>query len=378
MTSGPRIARPAWSRLAIVVATLSLLVSACAAPTAPPSASAGADPSGPAASADAPGASPSTLARFHIGVSNTDVEGWGAALICSIKAQALVSGNVDELTIADRLTDTKGQLADIRNLIAVGVDAIVVNPLDPEALAPAVKEAIDAGVTVVSVRESVPQEGAYLLANDHEAWAFQGANWLFEQMGGKGSVIYMRGKKGDPIDAQRDAGFQRALAGYPDVKIAIETQTGDDQAVAVEQLNAFLATEKKFAGIWTSGVDSVVVDALKIAERPFVPIVGADHGAFVAQLLSEEGLVGAAVTDPAAVGGAGLALALQILGGQTPPAPETIVTPALWDNVTDAGKASLTAANDPDIDLSWPLELQVAPWTTYTSDEMIACEGPAA
>ena len=360
------------------MATLGLLVGACAAPTAPPSASTGADPSSPTASADAPGASPSVAAKVHIGVSNTDVDGWGAAMICSIKAQALVSGNVDELTIADRLTDTKGQLADIRNLIAVGVDAIVVNPLDPEAIAPAVKEAIDAGVTVMSVRLPVPVEGAYLLANDQEAWAFQGANWLFEQMGGKGSVLYMRGTRGDPIDAQRDAGFQRALAAYPDVKIAIETQTGDDQAVAVEQINAFLATEKKFAGIWTSGVDSVVVDALRIAEHPFVPIVGADHGAFVAQLLSEEGLVGAAVTDPAAVGGAGLALALQILAGQTPPAPETIVTPQLWDNVTDAGKASLTAANDPDIDLSWPLQLQVPPWTTYTSDEMIACEGPAA
>ena len=377
MTSGPRRARSAWSRLAIGVATLSLIVGACAATTAPPSASTGVDPSSPAASADTPG-TPTAPAKVHIGVSNTDMEGWGEALICSIKAQALVSGNVDELTIAHRLTDAKGQLADIRNLIAVGVDAIVVNPLDPEALAPAVQEAIDAGVTVVSVRQPVPTDGAYLLANDQEAWAFRGATWLFEQMGGKGSVIYQRGTKGDPIDAQRDAGFRRALEAYPDVKIAIETQTGDDQAVAVEQINAFLATDKKFAGIWTSGIDSVVVDALKIAEHPFVPIVGADHGAFVAQLLSEEGLVGAAVTDPAAVGGAGLALALQVLGGQTPPTPETIVTPELWENVTDAGKASLMAANDPDIDLSWPLELQVAPWTTYTSDEMIACEGPAA
>ncbi len=84
---------------------------------------------------------------YTIGVSNTvQGNGWREEMICSIKAQAAASGEVASLNIAHRNTDPAGQLEDIRNLIAAGVDAIIVNPSDPEALDPAIKEATDAGI----------------------------------------------------------------------------------------------------------------------------------------------------------------------------------------------------------------------------------------
>ena len=63
-------------------------------------------------------------------------------------------------------------------------------------------------------------------------------------------------------------------------------------------------------------MDSQVVDAIKAAGKESVPIVGADLGAFVSQLLDATnypGLEGAAVTNTAAVGGAGVNLALKLL-----------------------------------------------------------------
>ena len=57
-------------------------------------------------------------APYTIGVSNTvQGNGWREEMICSIKAQALASGEVDSLNIAHRNTDAAGQLEDIRNLI---------------------------------------------------------------------------------------------------------------------------------------------------------------------------------------------------------------------------------------------------------------------
>ena len=35
----------------------------------------------------------------------------------------------------------------------------------------------------------------------------------------------------------------------------------------------------KFDGVWTSGIDNVIVDALKTAKHALVPIVGADNAA---------------------------------------------------------------------------------------------------
>ena len=100
--------------------------------------------------------------------------------------------------------------------------------------------------------------------------------------------------------------------------MVFEEHTGWDQATGVQQINDFLATGDNYDGIWTSGIDNVIVDALIEADAELVPIVGADNAGFVQQLLEVEGLVGAAVTNPASVGGAGVTLALQMLNGEEP------------------------------------------------------------
>ena len=288
---------------------------------------------------------------YHIGVSNTLTNnGWREEMICSINAQSVASGEVAELTINHRDTDAAGQLEDLRNLIAQDVDAIIVNPADRSAIDDALAEATEAGITVVAVDQAVTEESAFVLSNDQEQYAYLGATWLFEQMGGSGDVVYMRGIAGAAADDDRDAGFQRALEENPDINVVFESQTNWDQATGVQQLNDFLATGDNYDGIWTSGIDNVIVDALIEADAELVPIVGADNAGFVQQLLEVDGLVGAAVTNSAAVGGAGVTLALQILNGEEPAERITLTEPQIWANDTEEGIALLEEANDPDLD----------------------------
>jgi len=341
--------------------------------TASPSVAASAAGSA-AASAAGSAAASGGEAAFHIGVSNTvQGNGWREEMICSIKAQAKVSGEVADLTIAHRTTDAAGQLEDIRNLIAADVDAIIVNPVGPDAVNAALEEAIDAGITVVAVDQAVTAEGAYLLANNQEEYGYLGATWLFEQLGGEGRVVYMRGAAGATADTDRDTGFQRALEENPGIEVVAEVATGWDQATGAQQINDVIASGEEFDGVWTSGIDNVIVDALVAADM-LVPVVGADNAGFVQQLLEVEGLEGAAVTNPASVGGAGVTLALQILGGDAPEETAVLVDPALWDNTSDDGSASLEDANDPDIDETWPLGITIDGWTTYTKEDLLACE----
>ena len=185
----------------------------------------------------------------------------------------------------------------------------------------------------------------------------------------------MRGIAGHPADTDRDTGFKRAMAEFPDITIAKETVTGWDQKTATDQINEILAAGTPFDGVWTSGIDNVIVDAL-VAGDKLVPIVGADNSGFVNQLLTVEGLKGAAVTNPSAVGGAGVVLGQQILSGQLPASPDVHVTPELWENVTEEGKAKLAAAQIPGLPDIWPLGLTVADWTTYAAEDVKACKGP--
>ena len=72
---------------------------------------------------------------YVIGISNTvQGNGWREQMICAMQAQAASSGEVASLNIAHRNTDAAGQLEDLRNLIQAGVDAIVLNPSNPDGL----------------------------------------------------------------------------------------------------------------------------------------------------------------------------------------------------------------------------------------------------
>jgi len=349
--------RSGFSRGLAALAVLAIFAGACSAT--------------PAASGGANG-------KYTIGFSNAGGvgNGWREAMLCSAKAQAVKAGNVSKVSIIHHDTDAAGQLADIRDLIAKNVNAIVVNPNDPAALNDGIKEATDKGIVVVAIDASVTAPTAYNLSNDQQQYAYLGASWLFKAMGDKGAVVYMRGIAGHPADTDRDTGFQKALKEHPGITIASTTVTKWDPATATQQINDVMSAGTKFDGIWTSGVDSNIVDALKAANHAYVPIVGADNAGFVTQLLTEKGLVGAAVTNPASIGGAGVTLALQILGGKKPASNTVHVTPELWSNEDDAGKAKLTAAADATLPKTWPLGLTIQDWTTYTKPELIACKGP--
>ena len=314
---------------------------------------------------------------YTIGVSNTvQGNGWREEMICAIKAQALASGEVKALNIAHRNTDAAGQSEDIRNLISAGVDAIVVNPADPAGIQGALAEATAAGITVVAVDQAVSEPSAWIISNNQEEYAYLGAKWLFETLGGKGDVVYMRGAAGASADTDRDKGFKRALAEFPDVKVVQETFTGWQQDQGKQQILDYLASGLPVDGIWTSGIDNVIVDALVESGAALVPVVGADNAGFVGQLNSVEGLKGAAVTNPGSIGGAGVTLAVRILDGEKPAEHTVLVQPELWENVTAEGKAKLAAAADPSLSPEWPVSISIPEWTTYTTEQIVACKGP--
>jgi ribose transport system substrate-binding protein len=328
-----------------------------------------------AAVAIASGAALAADGKYVVGVSNTLIgNGWREEMICSIKAEAQASGLVSKVIVANRNGGPSEQIADIRNLISAGANAIIINPSDRDALNPVIKQAADKGIVVVAVDQAVSAPEAYVLTNDQVGYAKIGAKWLFDKLGGKGSVVEMRGIDGVPADADRHAGFTEVAKEYPNIKVTTVFSGWALDKTAQETKN-LLASGKEIDGIWTSGIDSTVVDAYKTAGKKFVPVVGADNNGFIGQLISMkgDGLAGAAVSNPPAVGGAGLGLALNVL--QKKEQPHLVkITPTLWDN--DAGLDKLKKAYSEKLDPFYSVAIDVPPYTTYNMDQIIGCKGP--
>jgi ribose transport system substrate-binding protein len=330
-------------------------------------------------------ASPAAAAKaYTVGYSNAGAVGNGFRdeQICTAKAEANALGTdkIASITVTNRDTDAAGQLSDLRTLISQGVNVLVFNPNDPDALNPALAEAHAQGIVTVAVDAYVTDPNTWNLYNNQVKYAYLGAKWLFQYLGGKGTVWYTRGLAGSSADSDRDVGFNQALKEFPNIKVINPggTFTGWDDATATQITNDFLASGNysKIDGIWASGMGAQIVDAIKAANKPFKPIADADVGAFVKDLLDPTdypGLVGAAVTNTASVGGAGVKLAYDLLTGvkvsQTPGAgrPNTILLdPQILDNTTAQGKAGLQAwTSVPGMNPLWPLSLSIPGWTDY-------------
>ena len=313
--------------------------------------------------------------KYVVGISNTLTgNGFREEMICSIKAQAKASGVVSKVVTANRTTDPSGQISDMRNLISAGVNVIVINPSDRSALDAVIKEASDKGIVVVAVDQGVASDKAYQLYNNQVKYAQLGADWLFKQMGSKGNVVEMRGINGVSADADRHQGFTATLKNYPNIKVIKETFTSWSLDPAAQQTKDILSSGLPVNGIWTSGIDSTVVDQYVTAKKPFVPVIGADNDAFLGQLinLKSQGLLGAAVTNPPTVGGAGLAVGLDVLQGKSHPHLINL-DPVIWDNVSSAGMTELKNHYDPNLNAYYSVSYQVAPYTTYTKEQLIAC-----
>jgi len=376
------IKRSTPARLVVGLTAAIVALSACTGST--PSTGGGGAASAGAASAGAASAGASTAAKtYKIGYSNGASVGNGfrEEQVCTAKAQAKASGQVSELVVKHRNTDAAGQASDIRDLVAAGVQAIVFNPNDPAALNPALQAAHDAGIKTVSVDAYVTDPNTWNLYNNQVKYAELGAKWLFDQLGGKGTVWYTRGLAGHPADSDRDVGFKNVLKNYPNIKVVPSPDgvaTGWDPAKTTQITNDFISSGQydKIDGIWASGMGKQIDDAIKGANKPFKPIADADIGGFVSQLLDPTGfpgLKGAAVTNTASVGGAGITLALKLLNGEQVQAapnagrPNTVLLdPVLLDNTTDQGKNDLKNwVSVPGMDPLWPLSLDIKGWTNY-------------
>ena len=321
------------------------------------------------------GAAPAEEGGYVIGVSNTLVgNGWREQMICAIKAEATASGLVDEVVVVNRNGGPTEQIADLEGLISQGVDAIILNPTDRDGLNAVIESAIEQGIVVVAVDQAVSAEGAYVATNDQTAYGRVGAEWLFEQLGGSGNVVEMRGIDGVPADTDRHNGFLEALENYPDINVVAETFTGWDPSTGAQQALDLITTQE-VDGIWTSGIDYTVVEQFAAADVPYVPIVGADNNGFVEQLinLADEGLVGVAVTNPPAIGAVGMSIALDALQGNNPDQVVTL-TPELFDTSNTSGLEGLYA---PDEQVGWSTYVNIPPYTSYGgSADVSACAGP--
>ncbi len=115
------------------------------------------------------------------------------------------------LVVADAGDDSAKQQNDIEDLISKNVSVLIVNPVDSDAVAPAVQNAISQGIKVISVDRVVNGVDVDCqIASDNVAGARMATEYLIEQIGEGAKVAELQGVPGASATIDRGAGFHEA------------------------------------------------------------------------------------------------------------------------------------------------------------------------
>lgn len=115
------------------------------------------------------------------------------------------------LAVADAGDDSAKQQNDIEDLISRNVSVLIVNPVDSDAVAPAVQNAISKGVKVISVDRVVNGVDVDCqIASDNVAGARMATEYLASQIGEGAKIAELQGVPGASATIDRGAGFHEA------------------------------------------------------------------------------------------------------------------------------------------------------------------------
>src|SRR5665213_2424121 len=155
--------------------------------------------------------------------------------------------------------DVAAQISAVSNFIDSGYDAIVIDAQNPEAFAPVIKKAKDAGVILVAFDNTLNTTDAINVDVDQKGLGVLWAKWLIDHVPGGGKVLEVRGVAGTSVDTDRHAGIQETLDASGKKWQLVEAVGKWDDGVAQKATADAIAVQGPFDAYTAQGGDTGTV-----------------------------------------------------------------------------------------------------------------------
>jgi ribose transport system substrate-binding protein len=175
------------------------------------------------------------LADATVGFSQSEKEAnpFRIAETQSIRDQAKKSG-VKQLIVTNANSQLNKQISDVQDLVARGVDALIVAPLNSEGLEPALAAAREKDIPVITVDRKLTgpehcKDYLTFIGSDFVEQGRRAADALIKATGGKAKVAILLGSSGNNVTEDRNKGFlDRIKEKAPGLEVVAQ-QTGEFQ-----------------------------------------------------------------------------------------------------------------------------------------------------
>jgi ribose transport system substrate-binding protein len=214
--------------------------------------------------------------------------------------------------------DAAVQLQMVEDAITKKANAIMLAPLNKDALSPGVEKAKAAGIPVIIIDSGVStQNFDAFFSTDNGAAARLAADEMAKAIGGKGKVAIVNAQAGAGTTMTRENEFKAQMAAkYPGITIVGTQYSDGDKTKALNQATDFMTANPDLAGIYgcnegaTVGVGTAVEQAGKTGK---VKVIGFDWSADTKALVGKGVVQASMVQNPYIMGNKGLQAAVDVV-----------------------------------------------------------------
>ena len=236
------------------------------------------------------------------------------------KAKEL-GGDKVKVTVDSADDDLGKQTNQIDNFIAAKVDLILLNPVHPEGIMPAVLRAKEANIPVIAVDAAAEGVNAMITSNNVQAGE-KACQFIVNRLKGKGDVVII---DGPPVTAVTDRikGCKAVFAKNPGIKILSDNQNGrGSREGGLETMSNLLTAFPKIDAVFAindptaTGADL----AARQAQRTELFITGVDGAPVAVEALKDKDslFLATAAQNPLRMAKEGVEIGYQIKQGKTP------------------------------------------------------------
>jgi ABC-type sugar transport system substrate-binding protein len=224
------------------------------------------------------------------------------------------------------------QIAQMEDLIASRVDAIILVAINGPGTVSVVDDAVAAGIPVINCNVMTDNEKVVSrIRSDDDVIGRMHGDFMGQRLGGKGNVVMLRGAPGTSWAENRGNAFKQRLAEkFPNVKIVAEQYSQSTPADGLRLMEDFLQTVPQIDGVY-NGSDTTAIgaaQALVASNRQGKTVVTATDFQIDTEKFMREGVITLAVLQAAVtIGRWGVRAAINHLEKQ--PVPKALFTPLL-------------------------------------------------
>jgi ribose transport system substrate-binding protein len=220
-----------------------------------------------------------------------------------------------EIITVDAQNDSAKQVSDIEDLIQKGVNVLIVNPADSDAIKAAIESANNANIPVITVDRSA-NGGTVVshIASDNVAGGQMAGDFILEKLGKKGKVVELEGIPGSSAARERGEGFHKAIDAVADIQVVAKQAADFDRAKGLTVMENILQGNKDIQAVFAHNDEMALgaLQALDAAGMKDVIVVGFDATDDAVKAVNEGKMAATVAQKPAEIGQKGVQTAMKV------------------------------------------------------------------